>query len=235
MVLLDQLQAFSVSEDQVHRWPHLVGTERKKLYCNYSHHGKPVCLMFFLLLNAIGKKRMRNLMTHFQENGLVARIHGNVHRRPEHSLSLDDIESVVRFLLSYVEQHELLLPGRVPGYSQSDIKLLPSSSSKRGIWKSYKSAVVLATTQTVAYSTFCRLWRELLPSIIVMKPMSDLCWHCQQNSTAILRATNCSENEKTKTIQAAEEHLRVVRMERALYKNTCQECEHSVRTHFSSQ
>ena len=228
MVLLGQLQAFSISEDQVHRWPHLVGTERKKLYCNYSHHGKPVCLKFFLLVNAIGKKRMRNLMTHFQENGLVARIHGYVHRRPKHSLSLDDIESAVRFLLSYVEQHGLLLPGRVPGYSRSDIKLLPSSSSKRGIWKSYKSAVVLATTQTVAYSTFCRLWRKLLPSIIVMKPMSDLCWHCQQNSTAILRATNCSENEKTKTIQVAEEHLRVVRMERALYKNTCQECEHSV-------
>ena len=145
-------------------------------------------------------------MTNFQENGLVARIHGNVHRRPKHSLSFYDIESVVRFLLSYVEQHGLLLPGRVPGYSQSDIKLLPSSSSKRGIWKSYKSAVVLATTQTVAYSTFCRLWRELLPSIIVMKSMSDLCWHCQQNSSAILHATNCSENEKTKTIQVAEEH-----------------------------
>ena len=43
MVLLGQLQAFSISEDQVHRWPHLAGTERKKLYCNYSHHGKPVC------------------------------------------------------------------------------------------------------------------------------------------------------------------------------------------------
>ena len=39
MVLLGQLQAFSISQDRVHRWPHLVGTERKKLYCNYSHHG----------------------------------------------------------------------------------------------------------------------------------------------------------------------------------------------------
>ena len=66
-----------------------------------------------------------------------------------------------------------------------------------------------------------------------MKPMSNLCWHCQQNSTVILNATNCSENEKTKTIQVAEEHLRVVHMERALHKNTCRECEHSVRTHFS--
>ena len=100
MVLLGQLQAFSISEDQVHRWPYLAGTERKKLYCNYSHHGKPVCLKFFLLVNAIGKKRMRNLMIHSQENGIVARIHGNVHRCPKHSLSLDDIESVVRFFLS---------------------------------------------------------------------------------------------------------------------------------------
>ena len=36
-----------------------------------------------------------------------------------------------------------------------------------------------------------------------MKPMSDLCWMCQQNSSAILRATNKPESVKTATIEEA--------------------------------
>ena len=47
-------------------------------------------------------------------------------RQPEHSLSY---EYVVLFLTSYTQQNAVL-PGRIPGYSWSDIKLLPSSVSK---------------------------------------------------------------------------------------------------------
>ena len=43
----------------------------------------------------------------------------------------------VRFLLNYAEQNGILLPGRVSGYSRSDIKLLPSSVSKRTVWREY--------------------------------------------------------------------------------------------------
>ena len=35
----------------------------------------------------------------------------------------------------------------------------------------------------------CSLWKQLLPQILVCKPMSDLCWTCHQNSTRIMRAT----------------------------------------------
>ena len=33
--------------------------------------------------------------------------------------------------------------------------------------------------------------------VVVMKPMSDLCWQCQKNSTAITRSANRPEEEKT--------------------------------------
>ena len=33
-----------------------------------------------------------------------------------------------------------------------------------------------------------------------MKPMSDLCWVCQQNSAAIMRAANTPEEEKSEVI-----------------------------------
>lgn len=131
-------------------------------------------------------------------------------------------------------QHTLLLPGRVPGYSRSDIKLLPSSVSKRGIWRVYHlTAEEKERIHAVAYTTFCHLWRTLLPSIIIMKPMTDLCWTSHQNSTAILRAANCSEADKSDTIRSAEEHLRIVQVERSFYKTTCDECKASVKSHFT--
>ena len=34
---------------------------------------------------------------------------------------------------------------------------------------------------------------QFAPHITVMKPMSDLCWVCQQNSVGIMRAANTSE------------------------------------------
>lgn len=47
----------------------------------------------------------------------------------ENTLSYEAIKDVTEFLLNYSEQNELLLPGWVPGYTRSDIKLLPSSVS----------------------------------------------------------------------------------------------------------
>ena len=167
-----------------------------------------------------------------KENGLSPRVRGNVSRKPKHALSFTSIEYVVRFLFNYAEQHVLLLPGRVPGYSRTDIQLLPSSMSRRAIWRVYRDAAEGETTHPVAYTTFCYLWRTLVPSILVMKPRSDLCWQCQQNSAAIVRTANSPEAEKSASITSALEHLRIVKEERTYYKSTCEECKKSVHAHF---
>ena len=134
---------------------------------------------------------------------------------------MPSIVYVVRFLLTYSEQNDLLLPGRIPGYISSDIKLLPLSVSKRSIWKVYQNAVdVVSGAHGVTYATFCHLWRSLLALFIIMKPMSDLCWQCQQKSTAILCEMNCADSQKSETLKAAEEHLRIVQVERSFYRST---------------
>ena len=66
-----------------------------------------------------------------------------------------------------------------------------------------------------------------------MKPMSDLCWTCQQNSAAVIRMANCSEEEKSDVLKVAEEHLRVVEVERKFYKSTVEACRQSVRAHYT--
>ena len=61
----------------------------------------------------------------------------------------------------------------------------------------YKLAADEANIKAAAYSTFCSLWQQLAPHITVMKPMTDLCWVCQQNSNAIMKAANTPKSEKT--------------------------------------
>ena len=114
-------------------------------------------------------------------------------------------------------------------------KTSSSSVSKRGIWWVYYVATEEdGTVHTVAYSTFCKLWKTLVPSIVIMKPMSDLCWQCHQNSAALLWAANRPEEEKTITIREPQKHLRVVQLEKSYYKTTCDECHASVTSHFTT-
>ena len=235
MVILGQLHAHTNSSPGVVTASRHVPRERERPRVSYYYQDKQVCVKMFRILHTIGEKRLKNLMKSLKAHGLTPHIHGNTKRKPHHALSFSSIEYVVRFLLNYTEQNGLLLPGRVPGYSRTDIKLLPSSVSKRGIWRVYHVAAEEdETVHTVAYSTFCKLWMTLLPSVVIMKPMSDLCWQCHQNSAAILRSANRPEEEKTLVIREAQEHLRVVHLERSHYKTTCDECQASVKVHFTT-
>ncbi len=85
---------------------------------------------------------------------------------------------------------------------------------------------------SVAYPAFIRLWRSLLPAIVIMKPMTDLCWECQRNSAAILRAANCPDTEKSATLKKAKNHLLLVQKERSFYKSILDECSHAVHDFF---
>ena len=104
---------------------------------------------------------------------------------------------MLTYMLYLLIQQKLILPGRVPGYKRSDIQLLPSSTTKHTVWELYQQAAEVGSIRPVCYSLFTSLWRQLLPHVVVMKPMSDLCWLCQQNSTAISRSANRPEEEKT--------------------------------------
>ena len=68
----------------------------------------------------------------------------------------------------------------------------------------------------------------LLPYVILMKPMTDLCWKCQRNGSAIVWAANYSDVNKSATIEEALEHLRFVQVERSQYTTICKECEREI-------
>jgi len=50
--------------------------------------------------------------------------------------------------------------------------------------------------RVVGNSIFRKLWRQLVPNIVVTKPRSDICWECHQNITAIYRSANLPDAVK---------------------------------------
>ena len=62
---------------------------------------------------------------------METRVHKNTRRLPHNALSFDEIITVVKFVENYAEQHAILLPERIPTYKRGDMKLLPSSTSKK--------------------------------------------------------------------------------------------------------
>ena len=124
----------------------------------------------------------------YVREGLVPRVHGQCGRV---ALVLEDI---ITFVMHYIA---ILLPGRIPGYKRDDIKLLPSSCTKRAVWLLYQESATSLTLRSVAYTTFCKVWRNFMGDVVVCKPMTDLCETCQRNSAAIVRSFNKSEEGKS--------------------------------------
>jgi hypothetical protein len=102
------------------------------------------------------------------------------------------------------------------------------------VWLLYKEACEKAEKRTLAFTTFSWLWRKQVPHILVMKPMTDLCWFCQRNTNLLLRSANQPDEVKSAAIREAEEHLRVVGIERSHYKTTCDACKQSLRSYLES-
>ena len=122
-----------------------------------------------------------------------------------------------------VEENVVLLPGRIPGFKNDDIKLLSSSEMKMSVWREYKKVCEETEKLSVCYTKFINLWQQFHPSVVVAKPLSDLCITCQQNTSKLVRSANLPDREKTQCVLVQQEHLNCVQRERDLYKRVCQE------------
>ena len=80
----------------------------------------------------------------------------------------------------------------------ANVSLVVVNLATRQVWLVYhQAASASADTKGVCYSLFCALWKQLTPQVVVTRPMSDLRWMCQQNSTLIMRAHNRPVEEKS--------------------------------------
>ena len=75
---------------------------------------------------------------------------------------------------------------RIPGYKSDDIKLLSSSDTKMSVWREFQRACEQSNKQSVSYTKFIDLWEQFHPNVVVAKPMTDLCFTCQQNTSKLI-------------------------------------------------
>lgn len=182
----------------------------------------------FLVIYGIGKRRLENLKRHYKEHGILPRSHGNKGKMPIGTCSMDTLQHVISFLDNYAEENAVALPGRVPGFKRSDIKLVPSSATKASIHRLYEQSAESAGLPVVSYSKFVTMWNELRPHIRITKPMTDQCHTCQKNNTNIYRSANLPDEEKSDVVRKQEAHLLDAERERSLYKSACEESKRSI-------
>ena len=92
----------------------------------------------------------------------------------------------------------MVLPGCFPGYKSSDIQLLPSIMTNNRVWELNQEAAGVQSMRPSHWLLHVhKAVAVTLPHVVVMKPMSDLCWLCQCNSTAITRSANRPDEKST--------------------------------------
>ena len=93
------------------------GKKRKRSpCCSFLYLNCLVCKDMFLRLYGISYSRFHRLKEHYEEYGLSPRVHGNHKRLPHNALPQAVTEDVKNFLMNYVDENAILLPGRIPGY-----------------------------------------------------------------------------------------------------------------------
>ena len=207
-----------------------VQADRQKCRSAYYFMSRFVCAKAFVRLVGISPDKLYALAKHYNTNGPVPRqLRAGGRKNNTASLALVDTERVVHFIKQYAEDHDVSLPGRVPGFKRDDTRLLPSSCPKSQVCRLYEASANAAGHRVVAASTFKKLWLELCPFIVVARPVTGLCWRCQQNNTNIYRSENLTLEEKGELLQEHAAHLSQVDAERQFYKRQVEESKECVR------
>ena len=187
-----------------------IGEKRQRNLTVYKHRGITICRETFCFVHGIGKRRLEALKTHFTNNGLTTRQHGNTKRLPHNTTDTDTISHCVKYIENHANVHGLCLPGRVPCHRdlQSKVLLLPSHHSKAFVHRQYEEICREEKSYVpMLYGLFCQTWSQFLPYVIAIKPRSDLCFTCQENNGLIIKSANSEISEKSSALKIQQDHL----------------------------
>ena len=196
MVVMGKLHALCHRDPLTQKYK-AQNSERKRTLTPYHFQGHRVCRDTFVFQHTMSIARIKAIKQHEMENRMCPRC------EPRCSLTIQPSCPTLRMLsgTSFSTQRTTpfsFLAGYLATRGMDDLQLLPSSTTKREVWKFYHcTASADSDTKAVGYSLFCTFWRKLTPQVVVTHPTSDLCWICQQNSNVILQAHNRPVEEKS--------------------------------------
>ena len=159
------------------------------------------------------------LIVDLYELGLEPKIHGNVKATARsRGFDTDTAYCIKTFIQNYAEQFGLVLPGRVASFNNADLMILPSFSSKVHVYRQYETTCKDSSSRCVSETYFRRIWRNLLPHIVVQRPRTDLCAECHHNLTSLGQLRTFDDDVKQSMLQRSVDHLTEVTRERSLYQ-----------------
>ncbi|KAL3045312.1 hypothetical protein OYC64_013556 [Pagothenia borchgrevinki] len=203
--------------------------ERKQQRTSYILDGHKICRETFKFLHGISQDKLTGIIKFYKEHGLAPRMRRGGRVVTKRMLSFEDIQRIVRFITNFADVFAMPLPGRIPGFKRTDISVLPTTETKSSVWRKYKVQMQEKGHRAAGNSTFRKLWKELTPSVIIGRPMTDLCWFCQKNNIAIYRSSNLPDCVKSAKLRKQEEHLRIVGVERQAYQEMVASCKETAR------
>ena len=131
LVLLGSIMATVNTDEYRPTYTRHKPAKRQKMVTSYMHHGHHLCKATYNFLHGVGNHRVKAVKQNYLQNGLLVRTHGNTRRSPHNALTYSQRLNIVKFIQNYAEQNAILLPGRIPAFKRDDLKLLPSSDSKK--------------------------------------------------------------------------------------------------------
>lgn len=189
----------------------------------YMFRGVSVCRNFFSVVFGCGKKKLKNVKKQFMSEGIIPKQHMNVHK-PVALRSIEKRKNACTFRQNFAENNALVMPGRMTNYKNPDLKLLPSSMTKKYVYELYESATQTAGDEPLSLCRWYQVWNDFCRNVVVQLPRSDLCALCQHNQMCVAKMRNLGEDEKLALIQKCQEHLLVVQKERENYVKMIQTC-----------
>ncbi|KAJ8320960.1 LOW QUALITY PROTEIN: hypothetical protein KUTeg_002547 [Tegillarca granosa] len=205
----------SVTDKKKHK-----SKERERSTLEYFLSGKHVCRVTFAFAHGVNRKKVDAIAQSLDNEGLGARSHGNKGTLPKHALTLNDVQTIKQFVISYGNKFGLPLPGRLPNYREHKSVLLPSDKTKYDIYTDYVSAAEEVGLRKVSLSEFKKIWLEQCPHIMIMRPTTDLCHKCQSYVTCIQNSGSLSEEEKCELLNEYSPKCKIQRQE---YRTQCNE------------
>lgn len=162
-------------------------------------------------------KRFKAIVAHFDANGIETRKHGlagkcsNNTRHVTHELRI----KVVSFIKNFAAHWAVPLPGWLPQCKNYKVMKLPTNITKIAVYRRYIESVEKQPENKISERLFYQLWHDTCPYIETLRPSSDLCDTCRENSIHISSAKNADQREER--LNNALHHLQRAKGQRTFY------------------
>ena len=219
ILLLGALNALTRTSDKIQS-TNKPTKDRARFRTDFQFRGQPVCEKLFRFVFGCGIRMLKNVKKNFAEAGMELQQHKNVRKSSlVRAIPFEIRKDAVNFVNNFALQHALVLPGRVPATRNLDLKLLPSTMTKKYVYDEYKAACNEIQATHMKRSSWYATWNTLCPYIAIQKPRSDLCPECQRNVISLGSMQGLEDYDKEIRIETSRSHLERVKSERLAYKN----------------